>query len=217
MVNALSRDRERGSSSPCSIFYIFTAFCCGWVVWTLPGLYPTHLWDFYEHLLLTLYLQYLWTLLGWEGPASALWWLTLCSGCCYRPHIPHLALALEHPPPVLSLTHLSLAMADTWSPVGSQLSCFPVLFSGAGWNSLVQFIPFWFCGQPWKLYSASLPAESSCAIELNFDIVTPRGMTANLEGEWLPEFQRQSLQKPSAFPPPTQQTSRFGRNQEKGD
>lgn len=163
------------------------------------------------------YLQYLWTLLGWEGPASALWWLTLCSGCCYRPHIPHLALALEHPPPVLSLTHLSLAMADTWSPVGSQLSCFPVLFSGAGWNSLVQFIPYWFCGQPWKLYSASLPAESSCAIELNFDIVTPRGMTANLEGEWLPEFQRQSLQKPSAFPPPTQQTSRFGRNQEKGD
>lgn len=75
--------------------------------------------------------------------------------------------------------------------MGSQLRYFPGLFAaGAGGNSLVQFIPYWSWGQPRKLRSASLPAESHSTVELNLDIATPRVVPANLQGELLPESQR---------------------------
>lgn len=135
---------------------------CGWMVWTLPGLYPHHPWKFCEQLLLRTCLQYLWFLLGWKNllglpddsvsalaaatdPTSSIW--------LSRP---------EYPPPALLLTHFSLVMAGAWRAVDSHLSYFPGLWGR--WELFVQFIPYWFWEQPRKDCIPSLSLQSQAVL-----------------------------------------------------
>ena len=192
------RDREKNmeTSDPCSIFCFLADFCCrgqgyglSWVVST-PSLGVQ--WGLAAEAVLTV--TVVWILLAWKltddsvsalaaaasDPSSSTWLLL---------RMFTLGLAADSP---------SLEGWGVVSWLSTQLLPRPLL-----WTRWKLLHPIYSWGQPRKLDSASLPAESCHATEFSWDVATPRVMPANLQGEPLPKPQRGRLQMPLAFPPPT--------------
>lgn len=135
VANRPCRDREKtGPSGAHGILCLFADFCCGWVVWTLPGLYQIHPREFCELSEAVTTVPKVWSCLPWKAcfcslMTQSLLWLQL-----QTPHPPS-GSCLGCPPPGSLLIHLFLGLCVEACWLSTQL--LSRLFSGTDGYSLV--------------------------------------------------------------------------------